>query len=51
VNFIDGKRTVSDIRNALSAEFGPLPTTAVARYVEDLVEVGVVEWAGTGERE
>jgi aminopeptidase YwaD len=48
VNFIDGERTVTDIRNALSAEFGPLPTAAVARYIEDLVEVGVVEWAGSG---
>jgi hypothetical protein len=45
VNFIDGERTVTDIRNALSAEFGPVPTAAVARYLEDLVDVGVVEWA------
>jgi hypothetical protein len=48
VNFIDGERTVSDVRNALSAEFGPILTTAVARYLEDLVEVGVVEWAAAG---
>ena len=48
VNFIDGERTVSDIRNALSAEFGPLPVEAVARYLEDLIEVGVVEWAEAG---
>jgi hypothetical protein len=48
VNFIDGERTVTEIRNALSAEFGPLPTAAVARYIEDLVEVGVVGWAGSG---
>jgi hypothetical protein len=44
VNFIDGKRTVTEIRNALSAEFGPIPTEAVARFVDDLVRVGVVEW-------
>jgi hypothetical protein len=48
VNFIDGEHTVTEIRNALSAEFGPMPKAAVARYVEDLVEVGVVEWAGSG---
>ena len=48
VNFIDGERTVIDIRNALSAEFGPLPMAAVARYIGDLVEVGVVEWAESG---
>jgi Zn-dependent M28 family amino/carboxypeptidase len=44
VNFIDGVRTVTDIRNALSAEFGPVSTEAVARYVNDLVRVGVAEW-------
>jgi aminopeptidase YwaD len=44
VNFIDGKRTVADIRNALSAEFGPIELKVVARYVEDLVKVGVVKW-------
>ena len=49
VNFIDGERSITEIRNALSAEFGPLPTAAVARYLEDLVEVGVVEWAGDSE--
>jgi hypothetical protein len=44
VNFIDGKRTVADIRNALSAEFGPIELKVVARYVEDLVKVGVAKW-------
>ena len=44
VNFVDGKRTVSDIRNALSAEFGPVSTRVVARYLEDLVRVGVMKW-------
>jgi hypothetical protein len=40
---------VTAIRDALSAEYGPILTTAVARYLEDLVEVGVVEWASSGE--
>jgi len=44
VNFIDGKRTVSEIRNALSAEFEPLDVKVVAHYIEDLVKVGVVKW-------
>jgi hypothetical protein len=44
VNFVDGKRTVSEIRNALSAEFGPVSTRVVARYLEDLVRVGVMKW-------
>jgi len=49
VNFIDGERTVTDIRNALSAEYGPVQTAAVARYLEDLVAVGVVEWSSVGQ--
>jgi hypothetical protein len=44
VNFIDGERDVTAIRDALSAEYGPLPTQAVARYVEDLVATGLAEW-------
>jgi len=44
VNFIDGKRTVSEIRNALSAQFGQIDTPAVSRYLEDLVRVGVAKW-------
>jgi aminopeptidase YwaD len=43
-NFIDGRRTVSEIRDALSAEFVPVSTAVVARYLGDLVKVGVVRW-------
>lgn len=42
VNFMDGERTISDIRHAVSAAYGPVPTAAVARFVNDLVAVGVV---------
>jgi len=35
---------VSDIRDALSAEFAPVQTGSVAHYLEDLVKVGVVKW-------
>ena len=44
INFVDGRRTVSEIRNALSAEFKPIETKLVARYLEDLVKVGVMKW-------
>ncbi len=44
VNFIDGKRTVSEIRNAVCAEYAPVPTHIVAHYLEDLVKAGVAEW-------
>ncbi|MEE9187054.1 MAG: DUF4910 domain-containing protein [Bacteroidota bacterium] len=44
VNFVDGQHTVSDIRDALSAEYGAVETTVVARYLDDLVRVGVLEW-------
>ena len=44
VNFIDGNRDITAIRDALSAEFGPVPTEAVSRFVEDLVTTGLAEW-------
>lgn len=44
LNFIDGRRTITEIRNALSAEFRPVSTQVVARYISDLVRVGVAEW-------
>jgi hypothetical protein len=44
VNFIDGVRSVADIRNAMSAEFRPVSLGLVGRYLDDLVTVGVVAW-------
>jgi hypothetical protein len=44
VNFINGKRTVTEIRNALSAEFTPVETRIVAHYIENLAQAGLVEW-------
>jgi hypothetical protein len=44
VNFMDGERDITGIRDALSAEYGPVPTQAVARFVEDLVATGLAEW-------
>jgi hypothetical protein len=40
----DGERSVQEIRDALSAEFGPVSVAVVARYLEDLVSVGVMAW-------
>ncbi len=44
VNFVGGDRSVTDIRNLVSAEYGPISLATVSRYVEDLVGVGVLEW-------
>jgi aminopeptidase YwaD len=44
VNFIDGTRSVTAIRDAISAEYRPVSTAVVARYLEDLVKVGAVDW-------
>jgi hypothetical protein len=42
VNFIDGKRTISDIRDAVMAEFGSVPLPAVVQYLEALAKAGLV---------
>ena len=44
VNLMDGKQTVSEIRNVLIAEYSSIPDSVVIRYIEDLVKVGVVKW-------
>jgi hypothetical protein len=41
-NFVDGVRTTTDIRNALSAEFGPVPLDVVEEYLLALEEAGVI---------
>jgi hypothetical protein len=42
VNFIDGTRSISDIRDAVTAEFGPVPLPAVVEYLELLATAGAV---------
>ena len=42
VNFIDGQRTISDIRDAVMAEFGTIGLPAVVQYLETLAEAGSV---------
>ncbi len=41
-NFIDGTRSVSEIRDAVSAEFEPVDVTAVAEYIDLLATAGAV---------
>jgi aminopeptidase YwaD len=42
LNFADGKRSVLEIRDAISAEFDPVPVTEVAQFFEFLEKLGVV---------
>jgi hypothetical protein len=42
VNFVDGKRSVGEIRDAVAAEFGPIPLDVVADYLKALEEAKIV---------
>jgi len=42
-NFIDGKRSILDIRNAVSAEYGPLSLKSVEGYILVLEKTGFVK--------
>lgn len=42
-NLIDGRRSLLDIRNALSAEYGPTEIGTVESYIEVLKNMGYVE--------
>jgi len=41
-NFIDGKRSISDIRDAVSAEFGPIALPVVVDYFERLAKTAAI---------
>ncbi len=43
LNFADGKRNVQEIRDAVSAEYGPVPLETVVEYLRALEKIGVVE--------
>jgi hypothetical protein len=43
LNFADGRRNVQQIRDAVSAEYGPVPLEVVLEYLKALQEIGVVE--------
>ena len=42
VNFVDGVRTVREIRDAVSAEFEPVDLAAVAEYLDLLAKAGAI---------
>ncbi len=44
VNFVDGKRSVGEIRDAVSAEYGPLPVDVVADYLDACAEAKIIQW-------
>lgn len=43
LNFVDGKRTVSEIRDWLVAEMGDVPLELVEEYLSALESIGVIE--------
>jgi aminopeptidase YwaD len=43
LNFADGKRNAQGIRDAVSAEYGPVPVEMVLEYLQALEKIGVVE--------
>jgi len=45
LNFADGKRNAQEIRDAVSAEYGPVPLEMVVEYLKALEKIGVVEQA------
>jgi aminopeptidase YwaD len=45
LNFADGKRNAQQIRDAVSAEYGPVPLETVVEYLKALEAAGVVERA------
>jgi aminopeptidase YwaD len=42
LNFADGKRNAQEIRDAVSAEYGPVPVELVIEYLKALEKIGVV---------
>jgi hypothetical protein len=44
VNFVNGKRNVGEIRDAVSAEYGPLPLSLVVDYLQACSEAAIVKW-------
>jgi aminopeptidase YwaD len=43
LNFANGKRNAQKIRDAVSAEYGPVPLEMVTEYLQALEKIGVVE--------
>ncbi len=45
LNLVDGRRTVAQVRDALTAIYGPVPLAEVTEYLDDLARIGVLETA------
>jgi len=43
LNLVNGERTVSEIRDWLTAELGPVPVALVSEYLGALEQIGVIE--------
>ena len=43
LNLVDGKRTVAEIRNWLTAELGPVPVAYVDEYLQALASIDVIQ--------
>jgi hypothetical protein len=43
LNFVDGKRNVQQIRDAVSAEYGPIPQEIVVEYLKALESIGILK--------
>jgi hypothetical protein len=43
LNFADGKRNAMEIRDVVSAEYGPVPLEMVVEYLKALEKIAVVE--------
>jgi Zn-dependent M28 family amino/carboxypeptidase len=44
VNFVDGKRSLGEIRDAVSAEYGPLAVDLVYDYLSACQNAGLIQW-------
>ena len=44
LNFVDGRRSVAEIRDLLTGRYEPLPVAEVAEYLGVLARAGVVSW-------
>lgn len=43
LNLVNGKRTAGDIRDILTAEYGPIPVDIVKEYLDALVQIGALQ--------
>jgi len=44
LNLVDGRRTVSEIRDILAGRYSPVPVTEIAEYLEILAKAKAIAW-------